>query len=51
MQHWEANVKSSIPNAKTVDVKSPRKSQKCEAKEIYIACCLESLVLFSILFF
>ena len=44
MQHWEANVK-------TVDVKFPRKGQRCEAKEIYIACCLESLVLFSILFF
>ncbi len=51
MQHWEANVKSSIPNVETVDIKLPKKAQKCEAKEIYIACCLESLVLFNILFF
>ena len=35
-------------NAETLDVKPPKKAERCESKENYIAC-LEHLLLFSML--
>jgi hypothetical protein len=49
VQDWKTNAQSFILNAKTLDVKPPKKAQRCEPKEIDIAC-LEHLVLFCILF-
>jgi hypothetical protein len=48
VQDWEVNAQSSILNVETLDVKPLKKAQRCEPKEIYIAC-LERLVLFSML--
>ena len=48
MQNWEVNAQNSILNIETLDVKPFKKAQRCEPKEIYIAC-LECLVLFSML--
>ena len=50
MQDWEANAQSSIINTETLNVKTPKRDQRCQPKKIYIAC-LERLVLFSMLFY
>ena len=49
MQDWEANTQSSILNSETLDVKPPRKAQRCKPKKIDIAC-LKRLEFFSMLY-